>query len=113
MFIDRLNEALKNKKMTGNKLCSIMGINNASYTSWKKMKPKADTLKEIADILEVSVDWLLEREKAMNPRETKLLNNYREADERGKRRIDNLAEEEAQEQQSLTSGNGYIEKNEA
>lgn len=113
MFIDRLNEALKNKKMTGNKLCSMMGINNASYTSWKKMKPKADTLREIADILEVSVDWLLEREKAMNPKETKLINNYRKADERGKRRIDNLAEEEAQEQLSLTTQNGYIEKNEA
>lgn len=113
MFIDRLNEALEKNKISGNKLCNKMKIPNANYTNWKKQTPKGETLKQIADILDVSVDWLLEREESMNPRETKLLHNYRAADERGKRRIDNLAEEEAQEQQSLTSGNGEKEINEA
>lgn len=113
MFIDRLNIALKNKKLSGNALCKLLDIPNANYTNWKKQTPKGETLKKLADILEVSTDWLLERENAMEPEETRLLYNYRAADERGKRRISNLAEEEAQEQTLLTSGNGETKINEA
>lgn len=106
MFIDKLNLALKKRKITGAELCRKLNIPNGNYTHWKKNAPNSKTLKEIADILEVSTDWLLERDNAMDPEETKLINNYRKADDRGKRRISNLAEEEAQEQLSLTSGNG-------
>ena len=106
MFIERLNIALKNKKISGNALCKLLNIPNANYTNWKKQTPKGETLKKIADILEVSTDWLLERENAIEPEETRLLKNFRAADERGKRRISNLAEEEAQEQLSSTFGNG-------
>lgn len=114
MFSDRLEEALKNKKISGSKLCTILNVNNRNYTNWKRNEiPRGETLKQIADILEVSVDWLLERENAMNPKENNLLKNYRAANAKGKRIIENIAEQEAQEQQSLTSGNGYIEKNEA
>lgn len=95
MFIERLNEALKKNKMTGNALCNKMGISNSIYSSWKKNKPQADKLKQIADILNVSVDWLLERENAQSPEQTKLIQDYMDSDERGKENICSVADFEA------------------
>ncbi len=95
MFIDRLNEALKKNKMTGNALCNQMGVSNSIYSSWKKNKPQADRLTQIANILNVSVDWLLEREGASTPEEEKLLYDYKDADQRGKETIINIADLEA------------------
>lgn len=95
MFIERLNEALKKNKMTGNALCNKMGISNSIYSSWKKNKPQADKLKQIADILNVSVDWLLEREDAPEPDKVQLLKNYDACDEAGKETIISVAELQA------------------
>lgn len=95
MFIDRLNEALKKNKMTGNALCNQMGISNSIYSSWKKNKPQADRLKQIADILNVSIDWLLERDGAPEPDEIQLLNHYRNSDDTGKETILSIAELQA------------------
>lgn len=106
MFINKVNEALKKNNMKGAELCKKLNIPNSNYTQWKTYIPRGTLLKEIADILNVSVDWLLERDNAIDPEETRLIKNYRAADERGKRRISNLAEEEAREQLSSTSGNG-------
>lgn len=96
MFNERLEEALKNKKMTGNALCVKMGVANTNYTNWKNNKPpKSDTLKEIAEILEVSTDWLLERERAPTPEETKLLTDYRDCDDIGRETICSIADLQA------------------
>lgn len=95
MFIERLNEALKKNKITGNALCNQMGISNSIYSSWKKNKPQADKLKQIADILNVSVDWLLEREGAAEPEQVKLVKDYLDSDERGKENIIRIADFEA------------------
>ena len=100
MFIDRLNEALKKNKMTGNALCNKMGVSNSIYSSWKKNKPQADRLTQIANILNVSVDWLLEREGASTPEEEKLLHDYKDTDEGGKRIILNIADMEAKRSRS-------------
>ena len=100
MFIDRLNEALKINKMTGNALCKKMNISNSLYTGWKTNKPQADRLTQIANILNVSVDWLLEREGADTPDEEKLLYDYKDADARGKETIINIAELEARRSRS-------------
>ena len=103
MFSERLEEALKNKNMTGNALCNAMKIENRNYTNWKNNKiPRAETLKEIAYILEVSTDWLLEKDNSTTPEETKLINNYRLADERGKENITNIAEYEAKRCKNTT-----------
>ncbi len=107
MFIDRLDEILKIRRMSGAELSKKLGLSSSNYSYWKKGKnPNTEILKKIADILDVSADWLLGRENALDPEETKLLNNFRSADERGKRRISSLAEEEAQEQILLISGDG-------
>lgn len=95
MFIDRLNEALKKKNISGNALCKKLGMPNANYTNWKKQTPKGETIKQIADILEVSTDWLLEREGAPEPDEVHLLENYRMCDESGKETIISIAELQA------------------
>lgn len=114
MFSERIEEALKLNKITGNKLCNKLKIDNKNYTNWKKnIIPRGETLKQIADILNVSVDWLLERDNSMNPEETNLISNYRKTDEKGKQIIKNIAKELAQEQQLLISSNGEKIKNEA
>ncbi|MBQ9119661.1 MAG: helix-turn-helix transcriptional regulator [Lachnospiraceae bacterium] len=95
MFIDRLNEALKRNNISGNALCKKLDMPNANYTNWKKQIPKGETLKLIANELHVSVDWLLERENAMEPSETELIDNYRASDADGKITIISVAELEA------------------
>lgn len=96
MFNERLKEALKNKKMSGNALCKELGIDNKNYSNWNNNKiPRGETLKEIAEILEVSTDWLLEKERAPTPEETKLLNDYRDCDDDGKETICSIADLEA------------------
>lgn len=95
MFIDRLNEALRKKNISGNMLCKILKIPNANYTNWKKQTPKGETLKQIADALNVSVDWLLEREDAPEPDKVQLLKNYDICDEAGKETIISVAELQA------------------
>ena len=95
MFIDRLNEALMKKNISGNALCKKLGIPNANYTNWKKQTPKGETIKLIADALEVSTDWLLERDRAPEPDEIHLLENYRICDDAGKESIISIAELQA------------------
>lgn len=96
MFNDRLQIALKNKNLSGNALCKRLSIPNANYSNWKDNKlPRAETLKQIADILEVSTDWLLEREGAPEPDEVHLLENYRICDDAGKETIISIAELQA------------------
>lgn len=96
MFNDRLQIALKNKNLTGNALCRRLGIPNANYSNWKDNKlPRAETLKQIAEILEVSTDWLLEKEGAPEPDEVHLLENYRTCDDAGKETIISIAELQA------------------
>lgn len=95
MFIDRLNKILNTKNLTGSALCKMINMPNANYTNWKKQTPKGETLKQIADALNVSVDWLLEREGAPEPDEVHLLENYRICDDAGKETIISIAELQA------------------
>lgn len=100
MFSDQLLKGLKKKGITGNTLCNLLHIDNKNYTNWKNNKiPRGETLKEIANILNVSVDWLLEREDAMEPVETELIDNFRTSDEDGKHTIISVAELEARRSQ--------------
>ncbi len=96
MFNERLQEALKKRNMSGNALCKKLGIDNKNYSNWNNNKiPRGETLKEIAEILKVSTDWLLEREGAPEPDEVHLLENYRICDDAGKETIISIAELQA------------------
>lgn len=100
MFIDRLNIALKNKNISGNALCKLLNMPNANYTNWKKQTPKGETIKKIADILDVTADWLLERTDETE-KESKIISFYRIADDRGKDRIYKTAKDEADQAEQL------------
>lgn len=81
-------------------------LTNATIDKWEKgQKPSYDKLYRVAETLKVSLDWLItgKESEALTPDEEKLVELYRQADERGKRRIIRSAEDEAVEQQSSTS----------
>lgn len=74
----------------------MMDIDNKNYSNWKNNKiPRGETIRQIAQILEVSTDWLLEIEEANTPEENRLIDNFRTADERGKENIITISELEA------------------
>ena len=59
--LDRITNALKEKKKTQKELCEYVGISKNAYTNWKSghMKSYERYLPKIAEFLEVSVDYLL------------------------------------------------------
>lgn len=104
MFNERLQEALKKRNISGNALCKKLGIDNKNYTNWNNNKiPRGETLKEIAEILEVSIDWLLEKDNAPKPDEVQLLKNYRACDESGRETIISVAELQAKRCKKLVT----------
>ena len=108
IFFIQLSEELKKQGISGNKLCNILGIANANYSNWKKGTPKAEIICKIADVLNVSTDYLLGRSETdpdLPEDEKNLLANYRKADDRGKKRIQRAAEDEAQEQEQKIKAN--------
>lgn len=104
-MIDRIKKLCKINNINIARLEKETGLSNGQIGKWKERQPRADLLYNVANYFNVSMEYLLTGKKE-EPEEIKLLKNYRLADERGKRRISNLAEEEAQEQTLLTSGNG-------
>ena len=64
MFSKRLNETRKNKGFTAQKMADQLGLALRSYQFYEggKRSPSLDTLVKIADILNVSTDYLLCRD---------------------------------------------------
>ena len=65
-FGTRLKLARKNKKMTQKELARRLGVEQSAISNYEKnfRFPVASVLKELADLLEVSVDYLLGRSEA-------------------------------------------------
>lgn len=61
IFHDRLNELIKQKDITRNKLLMKLKLNKSSILMWEKRNsiPKQATLEKIADYFNVSTDYLL------------------------------------------------------
>lgn len=102
-FWDNLYSECLKKKITPQKLGKEINISPATFTKWKNgTPPSSERLIAIADYFGVSCDYLLGRSGAdpeLPADEMELLQNYRKADERGKKRIRRAAEDEAGEQQ--------------
>ena len=102
-FWDILYAECRKHNLSPNKLAEKLELSNATMTKWKKgSQPSADKIIAIADIFGVSTVYLLGRSGAdpeLPADEMELLQNYRKADERGKKRIRRAAEDEAGEQQ--------------
>ena len=60
-FIDRLDYALKDKKMTAKELTEAVGIGKTAVNDWRRGKstPSPKILIGISHALETSIDWLL------------------------------------------------------
>ncbi|VIQ83164.1 Cro/CI family transcriptional regulator [Streptococcus pneumoniae] len=64
IFSERLKELRKEKKLTQTELASKLDISQKSYSNWEsgKAEPTLDNIIKLADLLEVSLDWLFGRE---------------------------------------------------
>lgn len=65
MFEKRLREVRKSKKTTQKELAEQIGIKKNSYSDWEngKTEPSFENLVKLADLLDVSLDWLFGRDK--------------------------------------------------
>lgn len=63
-FSERLKTLRKEKKLTQKELAEQIGISQKSYSHWEtgKNEPSFENLIKLADLLEVSLDWLFGRE---------------------------------------------------
>lgn len=64
IFGTRLREVRKSKKLTQKELAEQIGIKQNSYSDWEtgKNEPSFENLIKLADLFEVSLDWLFGRE---------------------------------------------------
>lgn len=98
-FWENFYKTCKLNNISPNKLGEKLNITSGTITGWKKgASPNADRLNAIADYFGVTTDYLLGRsgsDPELPEDERELLQNYRKADERGKRAIRRIAEDEA------------------
>lgn len=61
MFQDKIKELRTTKRMTQQQVADILGITRPAYTAYEsgKRQPDFDTLQKLAEIYEVSTDYLL------------------------------------------------------
>ena len=78
------------------------GLTNGQISRWNEKKPSYDKVLSVADILNVSIEWLItgKEPETLTPEEQQLIDAFRAADQRGKRRILQAAETELQEVKS-------------
>lgn len=58
-IVDRLQIALKGKKMSWSKASTTIGLSPQAPAKWKKGQISKETLEKLASLLEVDVGWLL------------------------------------------------------
>ena len=65
IFSERLKTLRKEKKLTQKELAEQIGISQKSYSHWEtgKNEPSLENLIKLADLFEVSLDWLFGRDK--------------------------------------------------
>lgn len=64
IFTERLKELRKRNNLTQKELAEQIGIKQNSYSDWEtgKNEPSFENLIKLANLLEVSLDWLFGRE---------------------------------------------------
>ena len=65
IFGKKLREVRKSKKLTQKELAEQIGIKRNTYSDWEngKTEPSFENIVKLADLLDVSLDWLFERDK--------------------------------------------------
>lgn len=79
MFIETLKGLMSEKKVTTNKMLTDLGLGKNSMINWTKRGtiPNGETLQKLADYFNVSVDYLIGKEKSSPFRES-FRKNYRD-----------------------------------
>lgn len=65
IFGKRLREVRKSKKITQQELADRLGIKRNTYSDWEngKTEPTFEILVKLADLFDISLDWLFGRDK--------------------------------------------------
>ena len=102
-FKERLEEALSKANMNQEMLSLKTNINKGLITQWKngKAKPKIENARKMAEVLGCDPDWL--RGEDVDPKETKLLKNFKKLNELGKDKANEYIED-------LTENEKYTKK---
>ena len=90
MFYDRLRELCRRQNTTVTAMLSDLGLSTGSTGNWKKGQlPKGDVLKQIADYLNTSIDYLVYGEYKLNLSDEQkyLLELYNKTPERAKYKV--------------------------
>lgn len=64
IFTERLKELRKNKGLKQQEIAELLGVKRNTYSDWEngKTEPSFENLIKLADLLEVTLDWLFGRE---------------------------------------------------
>ena len=64
IFSERLKELRLEKDLSQKEVADLVHVNRVTYTNWErgKREPSFENLIKLADLLEVSLDWLFGRE---------------------------------------------------
>ena len=90
MFYERLRELCKQNHTTVSAMLTELGLSTGSTGNWKRGQlPKGDVLKQIADYLDTSIDYLVYGEYKCNlsDEEKRLLALYRKTPDRAKYKV--------------------------
>ncbi len=66
-LLSRTKEIAKKRGMSMESLANKVGISKSGIYQWDKHEPKPSTIQKVADVLNVSTDYLLGRTDEMNP----------------------------------------------
>ena len=64
IFSERLKELRLEKDLSQKEVADLVHVNRVTYTNWErgKREPSFEKLVKLADLLDVSLDWLFGRE---------------------------------------------------
>lgn len=64
IFSERLKQLRFEKGLTQKEVADLVHVNRVTYTNWErgKREPNFENLVKLADLLDVSLDWLFGRE---------------------------------------------------
>lgn len=94
-MIKRIKEKCILKGITIAKLEKNLNYGNGTIRKWGKNSPSIEKIIEVAEVLEVSIEWLITGKDPddLTPEERELIEHYRSMNETGKRMLLNDARE--------------------
>ncbi|WP_419154126.1 helix-turn-helix domain-containing protein [Weissella viridescens] len=101
-IVERIKEVSRNKNLNLKSTATKAGLSENAIYKWNTQKPNADALKAVADVLGVSVDYLLGNTDEMHPNN---LPNSELRNQLAHGAID-IAEVDDSERDELISANG-------